>query len=252
MINLDRNSSLVSEWLTNVLRNDIVGHTRAHVLAQNDTVGTSFEDIQIAGGVMLYLNTATSLDVTSADAADTSAGTGARTVMINGLDNDFKSLTETVTLNGVTPVSTTNAFRRINKVNVITAGSGFENAGLISIKSGSNIQASIAPTANSSTDGKLSVPVDEVAVEVYIEVDAGQGKEVDFRINAGNGEGVMRSSHVCKVFANTLVINLPSHIYDEKTDIRIQGKVSTGSAATIAMGHFMLIDKRLVSQTVFD
>lgn len=74
---------------------------------------------------------ALAINVSSDDAADTAAGTGARTVQLFGLDADYAEVNETVTLNGVTPVTTTQTFLRLNRMAVLTAGSGGVNAGPI-------------------------------------------------------------------------------------------------------------------------
>jgi len=73
--------------------------------------------------------------MSSSSASDTSAGTGARTVRITYYDNTGAGpLTETVTLNGTTAVNTvaTN-IRFIEKMEVVTAGSGGVNAGTVSL-----------------------------------------------------------------------------------------------------------------------
>jgi hypothetical protein len=74
--------------------------------------------------------------VVSANANDTSAGTGARTVRIKYLDQNLNGpYTETITLNGVTPVNTVNTnICYIESFEVLTAGSGGVNAGIISLK----------------------------------------------------------------------------------------------------------------------
>jgi hypothetical protein len=73
--------------------------------------------------------------IVSTSAADAAAGTGARTVKITYMAADGSGpFTETVTLNGVTPVNTvaTNiAF--IERIDVLTVGSGGSNAGTISL-----------------------------------------------------------------------------------------------------------------------
>ena len=59
------------------------------------------------------------------------AGTGARTVFIEGLDGDYNVVSETVTLNGQTAVNTTNSYLYVNQFYVVTVGSGGQNAGII-------------------------------------------------------------------------------------------------------------------------
>lgn len=79
---------------------------------------------------------ATQRSVVSSSANDTSAGTGARTVKITYYDNSVNGpFTETVTMNGTTPVNTVNTnIRFIEKMEVMTVGSTGANAGTISLK----------------------------------------------------------------------------------------------------------------------
>lgn len=69
------------------------------------------------------------LDISSSSTADASAGTGARTVVIYGLDDGYNPLTETVTLNGQTIVTTAAKFRRVFAAYALTFGIGLQNAG---------------------------------------------------------------------------------------------------------------------------
>lgn len=78
-----------------------------------------------------YLSSATVMAVGSNDANDKAAGTGARTVKVWGLDGDYNEISETVTMVSTTAVSTTQAYLRVFRATVITAGSGGKNAGII-------------------------------------------------------------------------------------------------------------------------
>ena len=75
-----------------------------------------------------------SAEVVSSSTADTSDGTGARTVRIQGLDADWNFQTEDITLNGQTAVDSALTWRRINRAFVLTAGSGATNAGTITVR----------------------------------------------------------------------------------------------------------------------
>jgi hypothetical protein len=72
--------------------------------------------------------------VSSASAADAAAGTGAQTIVLTYLDSSFVQHTETIALNGTTPVNTvgTDVFY-IESMVVATVGSGGQNAGVISL-----------------------------------------------------------------------------------------------------------------------
>lgn len=72
-----------------------------------------------------------SLQVRSDNANDTAAGTGARTVLIVGLDSNFNEIIQVITLNGVTPVAVPTQLMRRNTFVVLSAGSNRANVGNI-------------------------------------------------------------------------------------------------------------------------
>lgn len=74
--------------------------------------------------------------IASASANDTAAGTGARTVRIDYLDQNMSSLkSEIVTLNGTSYVNTVATdICYIEHIEVLTAGSGGTNAGILTLK----------------------------------------------------------------------------------------------------------------------
>jgi hypothetical protein len=71
------------------------------------------------------------LKISSASANDTSAGTGARTLLISGLNANYDEISETVILNGQTAVNTVNSYLRVFSLKILTAGSGGSNAGIV-------------------------------------------------------------------------------------------------------------------------
>lgn len=77
------------------------------------------------------------LKVSSGDAADAAAGTGARTVQIVGLTAAGAIVAETVTLNGTTQVTTSLATMvAVLSARVLTVGTGGTNAGIIYVHTG--------------------------------------------------------------------------------------------------------------------
>ena len=114
-----------------VSRGQITWHEKVFQFGINNAVGTSFETIWTASSVYSYLSAASVLKISSGSADDASAGTGARTVRIRGLDANYNEISETVTLNGQTAVNTTNSYLRVFSLVVLTAGSGGVNAGIL-------------------------------------------------------------------------------------------------------------------------
>mgnify|MGYP000479348130 FL=1 len=124
--------------------------------------GTVPEDVWEVGGAYTgWAASAETLQVFSSSAADTSAGTGARTVRITGLDQNYDSLSETVTLNGVTPVVTTGSFLRVHTATVLSAGSGGVNAGTITVRQSTttaNVFIGIIVGVNQSNSSAYTIP----------------------------------------------------------------------------------------------
>lgn len=83
----------------------------------------------------------------SNSASDTSAGTGARTISVTGVTTSFARFTETVTMNGTSSVTlATSNILFIDKITVLTAGSGLFNAGIIQCGTGANTAGDPAVT----------------------------------------------------------------------------------------------------------
>lgn len=121
-----------------VSRGQVPGQKIVNRYGRNFDVDAA-EDIWPGGGDYPgFPATADQFEIFSSSAADTAAGTGARTVRfyyldanLNAFDASDNFLFADVTLNGVTPVPTGITGKRIWGVFVLTAGSGQTNAGTI-------------------------------------------------------------------------------------------------------------------------
>lgn len=96
--------------------------------------GTTPEVLWEPGGIYNWLAAPASLEAVSTSASDTSSGTGARTVLVNGLTSTFEPITAFVTMNGLTPVAIPGSFYRVNSMIVTTAGSAGTNVGSITLR----------------------------------------------------------------------------------------------------------------------
>lgn len=111
----------------------VTGHSRMAVYGHR-AAPVAGDDIWEGGGAYPFLTVASKLEILSASANDTAAGTGARTFNVMGLDANFNQITEVITMNGVTPVVTVNSFLRVNTCNIASAGSGNTNAGDVTLR----------------------------------------------------------------------------------------------------------------------
>ena len=90
------------QFLIEVVKGNIPGHTLHHRFGKG-LVGTTM--VPIASSLKYPTPTvATTLEVVSSDADDTVAGAGARTVSVKGLNASWEEITQTVNMNGLTPV----------------------------------------------------------------------------------------------------------------------------------------------------
>ena len=203
-----------------VSRGQVDGHTPVFVSGFNATVGTSYETIWTQDGLYVYPTSAVAMKISSSDANDTAAGTGARTATIVGLDGSYNQINETVSLNGQTAVTTTATFLRVFHLMVNTAGSGGAAAG--------NIYAGVG----SVTTGKPATvygvyTADGGATACIYTVPAGYtGYIFDFLCSSG-----VTSANA---YTNIGLYNRPlGGVFDNT----IQGRCANGGAFTIPLNY---------------
>jgi len=78
-----------------------------------------------------FPTSAVRISVASTSGLDTSAGVGAQTILVRGLDSNYDEQDELISLTGQTPSTTIASFLRINDIFVINAGSNGFNVGNI-------------------------------------------------------------------------------------------------------------------------
>lgn len=128
----------------------VSGHEAVYINGYNPAVGAAKETVMPSSANTPYpfLTANTTLTLVSTDVDDDGdpADTGARTVRIEGLQlsaGDWVEVTDTVTMNGTTPVNTNVQFYRINDMRVNTVGATGWNEGIIDLKNGADILARI-------------------------------------------------------------------------------------------------------------
>ena len=234
-------------------RGQIHNHSHIFKYGFNGAVGTSAETIWAQGGAYTWPAAAATLEVTSSDAADkgtATPSTGARTVTLEGLDANYDELVETVTLDGQTAVTTTGSFLRLDRMYVVTAGSGNTNAGVIYAANSSGTHSSGVPTdltlvysTIAATEGQTlqsfyTVPNGCTAYVMGITASSGDGTNsttITFRSRSQGG--AFRTKDKFIVFKTTVAIPHEVPIpFAEKTDLEmigVAGASTTDVAATI-------------------
>ncbi len=160
---------------------------------------TTPEDVWPPGGVWVPPTTGRIHDVVSDSASDTSAGTGAQTVLVKGLDASGNEQQETVTMNGVTNVPTSGTYTMIYAFTVATAGSGESNAGIITAtaQTDATVTAHMAVGVNRASQAIYQIPTGKTALILgwYADVDGGSGQSSSaiFRLVSRPSGGVFEA-----------------------------------------------------------
>jgi len=204
-----------------VSRGQVDGHTPVFVSGFNTTVGTSYETVWSESTVYAYPASAVAIKVSSSDANDTAAGTGARTVTVYGLDGSYNQINETVSLNGQTAVTTTATFLRVLHLMVNTAGSGGAAAG--------NIYAGVGAVTTGKPATVYGVyTADGGATACIYTVPAGYtGYIFDFLCSSG-------VSAVANAYTNIGLYNRPlGGVFDNT----IQGRCANGGSFAIPLNY---------------
>jgi hypothetical protein len=132
-LQIDNDSLVVrpSDRELEVSRGLVAGHISINKNGNNSDIDIGTEDIWATGGTFVPPTSATTVNFVSSSPADAAAGTGARTLTIQGLDGSYNQVTETLTMDGATQVPTALSYFIIHDVIVATAGTGGANAGTI-------------------------------------------------------------------------------------------------------------------------
>lgn len=232
-----------------VARGQIQGHTAVIVFGYNPDIDTAEESVWPDGGAVPHPTVASVLKISSSSANDTSAGTGARTVHIEGLNGDYAVVSETVTLNGQTAVNTVNSYLYVNSFYVITAGSGGANAGDINAGTGvvtagvpAVLYDIIAAGYNNRTTGHYCVPAGYTGYMVEGLFSAGQASgttAVTGFLKQHGPDGILRVGAVSTVNNSAAVFNFdPAYRIPEKNCV---GATAIGASANNSVSSYFNI-----------
>ena len=228
-----------------VARGQVAWHYDVHKFGFNPDIDDALETVWAQGGLYSYLAAATQLSVSSSSTDDTSAGTGARTVTLSGLDANYSEISETVTLNGQTAVTTTNSYLRIFRMVVNSAGSGGENAGVIYAGTGTvtsgvpaNKYATIAIGDNQTLMAIWTVPANHTAYLLQTDVTVATTQNNKYctasLVARPYGEVFQVKDRFVKAESQTtLTYSLPLE-FEEKTDIEYRA-IGDSAGADIAI-----------------
>lgn len=243
-----RNAMTVQEpYELQVAKGQVVGASTVNKFGANPNVGTTEETIWANGGNITWPAAAFTAYIVSSDAADTSAGTGARTVTVSGLDADYKDKTASVTLNGTSAVAISGTWLRINRAFVTSSGTGGAAAGTITIQDvGATVVYANLGLGNQTQMAVYTVPaghtlyVDQLTFTAAVSI--GTNSAV-VKLNTRDfGSNTFRTRYIADLQSGDLINSLQYPLaLPEKTDIETRAVMSAGTASIAAFFEGVLI-----------
>ena len=239
-----------------VARGQISYHESFCQFGINSAVSQTLETVWVGGDAYAFPSSATTTTVSSSNANDTVAGTGARTVLIDGLNANYERVTEIASLNGQTGVTLANQYLRINKVTILTAGSGGTSAG--SIFAGTGTVTTGVPAVVLNRTGSSS----NESESAFYSVPEGYTAFITrWTMSSSNNTAdeatrfVLRVRPFGGVFGYKAVYNIPCNgIYEceaayptaipEKADLEVMALTTAGAAYVTTQLQMVLIKNR--------
>ena len=239
------------DFYIEVLKGEKRGHSQEHVHGYTPNLGTSMEDVWDDGNtIMTYLSSAETINVVSDSTSDTSGGTGVRTLQVRGLDNNYNPITETITMNGTTNVTTTTAFLRVLQLKSVTVGSTLHNVGKVTATATTTTttpQDIMGATFNHSLNGHYTTPAGKYAIFANYEANVAKGQDVILEVRVGKGHEMMELIHVNRMYQSTVFSPVPDAIIPPKTDLTFRAKSDTANSAVATACNMIVIDEGFVT-----
>ena len=260
LVDFSTGSLVVTDFFLEVSKGTVAGHSAVQKFGRNNDIDTSAsEDIWAGGGTRAYLSSAETMDVASTSANDDGApaGTGARTIEIQGLNSSYAEISETVTLNGTSAVTTTNSFLRVHRAYVRTAGTVETNDGDITVDpttsgSGSR-QAFVAAGDGQTLISHYTVPAGKTAYMVggQLSISPSDGStgvkqaKVRLFIRPENGAWRLQAEFGARSdgtsIAPDIVFTAPIS-FPAKTDIKWVGTAENNNTSVYVQYNLILVD----------
>ena len=235
--NIERSTEVELDFLANVSLGNY-GQSKDFIskFGENPSLGTSTsEDIISQGGLYPFVSVSEKVSLVSSIATDTSAGTGAQSVVISGLDENFYRIKETIITNGITAVQSTKTYIRIFRAFVGDVGTSGLNNGditIIGVDVPGNTYASILTGCGQTLMAIYTIPMGFTGYVVGYSfgVTRTQPASADVKIFTREFEKSWRIRRFKSVSAqgkNTDLTDFNFYIkLPEKSDIRLNADVS--------------------------
>ena len=236
-----------------ISRGHTLGYRTLYKFGYNPDVNGDEETVWEQGGNYPWLDSAVTMFVSSTSVNDTSGGSGANTILIQGLDENYVEIEETVTLNGQTQVTTQLSYLRIYRAFVTLAGSSGTSGGIIYVGSSGatggvpngTVYANLS-IGNQTQIAAYTVPaghtlyLDEINITAALNI---ANKRVNASFHTRDfGSNVFRTRFINVLQSSQLkqLFKYPQE-FAEKTDVEIRVSTNTSNNPIAASFQGVLI-----------
>lgn len=226
------------EFHLQVARGHVSNHSSVHKFGWNPGVGTSEETIWDGSNVYNYSATGTATAHSTTNAADS-----ASTVIIQGLDENFLLVSDTITVDGA---ASANQYSRIFRAIMETANTGVTNVNPVDIKTNSNTVARISAARGQTLMALYTIPANKTGYLHKVQFSSNKaGQPAEFRVLSRVGSdstpfrtiGLFGQMDQPTEYEYTCPVRLASN-----TDIQIRAVGTASAPACGAVFDLILID----------
>lgn len=220
------------EWLIATGEIDDVDYINK--FGYNDSVSTSWETVWDGNNTYTYIASAGTAVVTSSDTDDNGG-----TVLVSGLNSAYEEVSETLTIGGS---AGSVEFYRVFRAQMVTANTGTENQGTVTVTVDSKSAAIISPEIGQTLMAIYTVPTGKTGY--LLQVDAGSSKDLEHEIRLvikhNGGVWNTKTYHTQRGGFNSLRFEVPISI-PAQSDVEIKVKGSATSSVSAAF-EMILVD----------
>lgn len=236
-----------------VARGQVTGHSTVNIYGVQASVTTSYIPVWENASAYTYPAAATTMNLVST--VNTGGDKTGTTVLIQGLDANYESISETLTLNGTTVVVTTKSYLRINSMSVSSVTSGANPTGVITLKDLTNTTtyAQIAAGFGRSQMSIYTVPAGYTLylsrIDAYTSLNGSSSAYASYRNQQTSSTGLVtytQQAPFTNLYHAQRVMPRP---FAEKTDIQLQAIVSTGTAVVSIAAEGYLVKNAITGTT---
>lgn len=223
-----------------VARGQISYHSVVNIFGTATAIGTAYRTPwELANtNALPLISTAAQLDVASSNAADTS-----QVVQLQGLDADYNQITENISLNGTSTITTAQSFKAINTFVTISGNC----AGDVTAKISSVVYAQITAGTGRNQAAIYTVPAGFsfylARIDAFSATATGASKFVTF-----NNKNTFSDGRVFNVATTTFaqrmdIMRILPFKVPAKTTLEFQAKLNSSTAEVGIFGEGYLVQE---------